>query len=343
MIYNVCANQVIKHIDLIKSCSIPHPPRKRANLSKFRTYLRTRSVHRRFPGRQRTVILLDGVQPRFDSPVVASVPFVRQPATVGHRRLLLATIITMYRRRSPVVAQNRGPRRRWSGGRRWRQNVQHHSTAYDACPKLTLTAAVRKYDTYMNGMLTMHHTIANSTLTLKTTIHGGHPGRRRVHRGERIYCFEKFDRKKRRLQYNRLNAFTVNNYWIYGQIRTQSITHARAPRPHVSKQLGTNKRTRPKRNGSHADDWLTHRQWRHAANLRVQLDEAAAANTTTTANHALSSPHSARYAEIETMFRFIAEFDSDTLTTLYVFPWTIYRVSNSSFRINFTFFFFFII
>lgn len=123
VIYNVCANQVILHIGLIKSCAIPHPPGEPANLPKFRTYLRTRSVHRRFPGWWWTVILLDGVQPRFDSPVVAGIPFVRQPSTVSHRRLLLATIVATYRRRSSVVAQNRGPRRRRSGGRRWRQNV----------------------------------------------------------------------------------------------------------------------------------------------------------------------------------------------------------------------------
>lgn len=93
-------------------------------LVKKKLYLGTSSsVHRRFSRWQRSVVLLHGIQPRFDAPVVTGIPFVRQPATIGRGRLLLLLATT---RRLSAITQNRGPRRRRTSGRRRRQNVQHH-------------------------------------------------------------------------------------------------------------------------------------------------------------------------------------------------------------------------
>jgi len=164
-------------------CESPHPSLEAVSHSKFRTYLGTGSVHRGFPGRRRTVVLLNGVQPRFNPPVVAGVPFVRQPATVGHRWLLLATTTVANGRRPSIVAQYRGPRGRWTGGRGGRQDVQHHSTAY---PKLTLSTVRQKPRLLVSKMITIRRTITNSTPGLKAASCGKHPGRRRIHRGERI-------------------------------------------------------------------------------------------------------------------------------------------------------------
>jgi len=103
-------------------------------------------------------------------------------------------------------------------------------------------------------MITIRRTNTNSTPGLKAASCGKHPGRWRVHRGEPIKCFEKFDRKTTTTQevkfvYSKQFEKRSNPHTIYNTLAHAAITRAKAVR--------INERTQPKRDGSHEDDWLT--------------------------------------------------------------------------------------
>jgi len=107
-------------------------------------------------------------------------------------------------------------------------------------------------------MITISRTITNSTLGLKAASFGKHPGRRRVHSGEPIKCFKKFDRKTTTTQEVK---FVYGKQFENDQIRTR--------RDHTCQSGGIGERTKPRRNGSHVDDWLTRGRRRTSA-LRIR-------------------------------------------------------------------------
>lgn len=162
-------------------------------------------------------------------------------------------------------------------------------------------------------MITIRSTITNSTPGLKAASCGEHPWRWRVHRGEPIKCFKKFDRKTTTTQevkfvYGKQFEKPSNPHTISNTLANAAITRA--------KSVWINERTQPKRNGSPADDWLT-----SGDDNTLRSREFSWTRPTplppppqyhTSADRALSSPRGARYTEIETMFRFIVESDSDT-------------------------------
>lgn len=162
-------------------------------------------------------------------------------------------------------------------------------------------------------MITISRTITNSTLGLKTASCSKHPGRRRVHSGKPIKCFKKFDRK---------TTTTQEVKFIYGkqfendQIRTRAITHSHTPRSHVSKrwyrqthEILTQQQSRKRLTDAPA---TTHYG---PASSAVGRGRCGFHHHHHICDHALSSPRGARHTEIETIFQFIAETDSDTTDT----------------------------